>query len=329
LGTKILLVALLHHNNDAYASNNRILHPKTDGNILFSDERKIALKRCEAKRSDSLPERVPVYKNLSGFSPIPASATEAGSPFDAMLAHSFRQNDQLLHNVFASGFSAPFASGNGEANPPVLHAGMLHYADEININAEVILKPGTPLIWRARNKIKIAAKINGKGMGAPANTDGDFGGSGGGSASTAGKRCVLPLTNPAIEIAGAALNTAGVPLDEIWASRCCLLLQSSKGAGAGSTEGADAGGLGGGIVVLCAPVIEFDAATGSIDVSGMPGSGNGGCGGGGLVLLYAGEIIGLRADGANPNVLVQGGQPTAPGTGKAGGNGLLLQKIIS
>ena len=328
-GTKFLLVALLHHNDDAFSSNIRTLNPGTDGNLLLSEEKKIAVKRIKLKTSGVIPERVPTYLPLTGFSPIPASATEAGSPIDSMLADSFRQNDHLLHNVFASGFSAPFASRNSEANPPALNAGTLHFADEININSEVLLKPGTPLIWRARNKIKIAAKINGKGMGAPANTDGDFGGSGGGSATTAGKRCVLPLTNPAIVMAAGAVNTAGVALDASWASRCSLLLQACKGAGAGSTEGADAGGLGGGIVVLCAPVIEFDAANGSIDVSGMPGAGNGGCGGGGLVLLYAGEIIGLRADGANPNVLVLGGQPTAPGTGKAGGNGLLIQKIIS
>ena len=325
-GINYLLVAILHHPNDAYSTNIRTLNPDTDGNLLLSEEKKIAVKRIKLRRSNPIPLRSPNYVPLQGYIPIPATATEACGPFDAILANSFRNNDHILHNILASGFAAPFGSRGNVANPPAPHASDLVFADHLNIAAEVILREATPLIWRARQKITLSAKINGAGKGAPRDSDGDFGGSGGGSSSHTGKQCTLPQSNPPIEIASASVDNPGTNLDPIWASRAWLSLQYSKGAGAGGQSGADPGGIGGGIVVLCAPVIEF-AAGGQIDVRGDQGLTNAGGGGGGLILLIAGEIIGLHADGPTQNILLSGGG--SAGNGKSGGNGLLLQNIIN
>ena len=325
-GTDYLLVAILNHPHDAYATSIRTLNPSTGGNLLLSEEKKIAVKRIKLRRSNPIPENIPSYVPLNGFVLLPASATDVGSPFDTLLADSFRKNDSLIHSVFASGLAAPAGSRGNVANPPTPHAADLVFADQLNIGTEVILREGTPLIWRARQKITLSAKINGKGKGAPRDSDGDFGGSGGGSPSQSGKRCVLPLSSPAIEMAAASVNNPGANLDAAWASRAWLSLQYSKGAGAGGHSGANLGGPGGGIVVLCAPVIEF-AAGGQIDVSGDQGPANAGGGGGGLILLIAGEIVGLQADGATPNIFLAGGG--SAGNGKSGGNGLLVQKLIT
>ena len=327
-GTDYVLVALIHHFHDPFASNNRIINPGSANNLLFSEEKKVSVKRIKLKRADAVSPQEAGKTPICGFTSIPATATGSGSPFDAMLADTFRSNDHLLHALMAAGLAAPFGSRGNMANPPAPDASDLVFADQLNISSEIILRPGIPLIWRARQKITLTAKINGKGKGPSPNTDGDFGGAGGGSATNSGSRCILPHTNPAMEIAAASVNTDGAAVDPVWASRAWLYLQHSKGGGAGGAEGATMGGRGGGIVVLCAPVIEFGAG-GMIDVSGESGAANAGCGGGGLVLLIAGEITGLLTDGAGANVMIQGGQPTAPGTGKAGGNGLLIQKIIA
>jgi hypothetical protein len=135
----------------------------------------------------------------------------------------------------------------------------------------------------------------------------------------------LPQSAPPTVIAAAAANTDGTALDPVWASRALLMLAASKGAGAGGDDGANLGGLGGGIVVLCAPVIAF-FGDGAIDASGANGAANAGGGGGGLIVLIAGEITGLRDSGANPNVTAAGG--ASAGTGKPGGAGQILIKRI-
>ncbi len=326
LGKSLVLVALLHHNDDAYTTANQIIDPNTDGTVLYSAERKIAIKRIKAKRRAAIPNNIPTKISLAGFSTIPASATESGAPFDEMLANSFKLNDEVLHEVFASGFAGLQGSRGITVNPPAPNAGELLFADELNINTEILLKQGQPLIWRARNKITLTAKINGKGKGAATATEGDFGGSGGGSPSQSGKRCVLPLSTPAIEIAAASVNNPGADLDPVWASRASLVLPYSKGGGSGGDSGANQGGPGGAIVVLCAPEIVF-AAGGEIDVSGEPGAANAGGGGGGLVLLIACNITGVQAEGATPNIKLNGGG--SAGNGKTGGKGLLIQKIIT
>lgn len=327
-GKDFLLVALLHHVDDAYATANRVLDPGAVGNVILSEEKKIAFKRIRAVQHAPIPQTVHAAQHLAGFVSIPATATAAGAPYDAFLARAFRQNDELLHQVFLAALSVPAASSGTGGVPTNLDAGTLLFADQIAVDADVTLHQGTPLVWRARRRIVISRKIDGKGKGAPQGSPGDFGGAGGGSASNPGQRCVLPLSNPAIEIAAAAVSTAGADLDPVWASRAALMLHACKGAGAGGADGANPGGLGGGIVVLCAPVIEF-AGSGEIDVSGMTGAGNAGCGGGGLVLLVAGEIIGLRENGPSPNVLTTGGRAGAAASPRDGGNGLLIKKTFS
>lgn len=324
-GKQMVLVALVHHHQDPYQSDLTVLDTGTAaGNVILSNEYKITFKRITVVQQNVPSAPIVEAPPLTNFVRVPDTATTPGAPYDAFLAFAFRQNDNLIERTIQSGLAAPFAArGNVpvSANPdPKAHL----FADNIVVNAPVTAQAGIPVVWTARNKITISATLSAKGKGA-ADT-GDFGGGGGsGSAGNPGKNCQLPRLTPALVTAagGLAVNNPGAPADPVWASRAPLMLTFVKGGAAGGNDGANPGGLGGGVIVLCAPVIELED-NGIIDASGDNGTANAGGGGGGLIILIAREIIGLRDGGANPNVLYNGG--SSSGSGGRGGNGLLLRK---
>lgn len=325
-GKNLALVALLHHaQSDVFSANAVAIDPATANNVTLAD-RKITVKQVKAVQSAAIPSSPPRLP-LADYVAIPASATAPEAAYDAFLGMAFRINDGLF-NQLAMSRLAQIMSNRGfdgaQTNPDPK---LLLFADTITIDADTSLTAGMPLTWFARRKITISKTLNAKGLGAPRAGDGDFGGAGGGGATSAGKKCSVPRSNPAIDMAigGGIGANAGANLDLAWASRALLMLPFCKGAGAGGDDGANLGGLGGGIVVLCAPVIEF-AGDGKIDAAGANGAANAGGGGGGLIVLIAGEIIGLVDSGATPNVIVAGG--TSSGTGGAGGAGLLLRKVF-
>ena len=324
-GKDMVLVVLLHHPNDPYNSNNRKIDPAADNNLLLSGETKVAIKRFTAKTLGSAPPALAQRPPLNGFVDVPASATEPGAPYDAFLAAAFRQNDAVLYNVFMGALSAPLASIAESApleNPDPKGVWVANHI-VVDTVAGIESGAGIPLVWYARESIVLSNIVRAKGRGAASGADGDFGGTGGGGASSVGHPCVLPRSNPALELAagGAQGNAPGTTVDPAWASRALLMLPFCKGGAAGGDDGTNRGGGGGGVVVLCAPVIEF-ADNGKIDASGSDGAANAGGGGGGLIVLIANEIRGLRDAGPDPNVLVNGGG----GGGGRGGNGLVIVK---
>lgn len=324
-GKDLVLAVLLHDAQiDEYTATARVLDPATAGNVTAA-ERKITVKQVKAIQSPAIPT-LAVRPPLAGYLAIPASATAPEAAYDAFLGQAFRLNDGLFNRLVLARFAQPWSNRGTDGILTNPDAKSLVFADTITVDADIALQPGMPLIWFARKKITISKTINAKGLGASRAGDGDFGGAGGGG-GTAGKKCSLPRSNPTIDLAagGAAGSNAGAPLDAAWATRALLQLPFCTGAGAGGDDGANLGGLGGGIVLLCAPVIEF-AAGGKIDATGANGVGNAGGGGGGLIVLIAGETINLNDAGPNQNVLVAGG--ASSGTGGAGGGGLLLRRTF-
>jgi hypothetical protein len=322
-GKDLALVAILHYPGvDEYTSNGKVLNPATANNV-GAGERKVSAHKIKAVQSAAIPA-LTVRQPLAGYVNIPASATAPEAPYDAFLAQAFRLNDGLFNKLALSRFAQPISNRgtDGVTNNPDAKA--LLFADTITMTASVSSQAGVPLIWFARNKITISQPITAKGFGALRTGDGDFGGGGGGGASSAGKKCSLPRSNPAIDIgAGGAIgNNAGANLDATWATRALLQPTFCSGGGAGGDDGANLGGLGGGVVILCAPTIEF--AGGQIDASGAAGAGNAGGGGGGLIILIASEVKNMVVTGAGQNIFIGGG--TSGGTGGTGGAGLIMQK---
>lgn len=264
---------------------------------------------------------------LSGFISVPEQATTGGAPIDAFQADAFRRNDVLFEQVMQGLLSSPYmpAGIDGDVTNP--DPKQFVNAKTIIVNSMINLMAGVPLIWMAREKITINHTINAKGRGAQSGHPGDFGGSGGGGA-TAGQPCNMPFSTDPI-IPASAAGSIGVGLDalsepERWKlSRIPLFLPWLKGGAAGAASSATAAGAaGGGVVCLCAPVIELIHLTGKIDASGVTATdSNGGGGGGGLVFLVARQIVNATA---GATVLVNGGPSVAGGSGQAGGNGKLI-----
>jgi hypothetical protein len=259
---------------------------------------------------------------LTGFISVPEQATTGGAPIDAFQADAFRRNDTLFEQVMQALLSSPFMPSGTDGDVADPDAKQFVNAKTISVNTARNLTAGVPLIWIARDKITISNTINARGMGAQAGQPGDFGGGGGGGA-TGGQPCNMPFSTDLILTASAA-GAVGRNLDtaDAWKlSRIPLFLPWLKGGAAGS----DSGGAGGGVICLCAPVIELIDPNGKIDARGADaGAGNKGGGGGGLVLLIARQV--LNANGGS-TVLINGGA-AAGGTGKAGGNGKLITQIF-
>jgi hypothetical protein len=284
---------------------------------------------------------------LTGYASIPANATLPGAPIDAFLLRTLRQNDDFFESKIRALFASPFLPMGGlfptGLNQNIVITGPItdthrvfnYNVKKIELQAALDTKPGVPLIWCATEEIVLKANINATGKGALKDQKGDFGGSGGARTGVNGIKCELPLVTPTIDLAGASTGPSGVGTAalEMWVSRLFSFLHVAKGGGPGARQNApDAGGEGGGIVVLCAPKIKLDGAV--IEAKGTPGiagadtHGNGG-GGGGVVILIAHEFDNVVL---GTNVHVDGGAGSAPvgkTAGGNGGNGLALKIQIS
>jgi hypothetical protein len=252
---------------------------------------------------------------LPGFISIPEQAVVGGAPVDAFQADAFRRNDVLFEQVAQSLLASPFVPNGTDGIPADADLDPRRFinAREIVVGTAKPLTARVPLIWFARERIVLNANLDGKGMGAQAGEKGDFGGSGGGGGA-AGQDCVMPFSTEVI-LAGGAAGAPGLAVDSLgpanaWkTSRALLYLPYLKGGAAG------AAGAGGGVICLCAPVIEIRGAA-EIDASGADGAGGGG---GGLVLLIARKFVNVRTTGGMANVKVAGGVGAA-----AGGNGKII-----
>ncbi len=255
---------------------------------------------------------------LQGFISIPEQATTGGAPIDAFQADAFRQNDVLFEQVLQSLLSSPFMPTGTDGDVIDPDPRQVVNAKTIVVNTQRNLTASVPLIWMAREKITLNHTINARGFGAQAGQSGDFGGGGGGGA-TGGQPCNMPFSGDTI-LAASAAGAAGRNLDtaDAWKiSRALLFLPWLKGGAAGS----DSGGAGGGVVCLCAPLIELIDPNGKIDARGADaGAANKGGGGGGLIILIARQIV--NANGGT-TILINGGA-AAGGSGAAGGNGKFI-----
>lgn len=322
---EFVLVALLHHIGDPFASKLVKIGSVADANnLILSDERKAMFKVVKVKKPATAPPSVsaPSHLPLMGFVTVPATATAAEAPIDAFLGMAFRLNDDLIQSALISRLAQPFSNRGVDAPTSAsLDARSFYLADTIILDKEIELQEGVSLIWCARKKITLSKKIIAKGKGDILTGVGDFGGSGGGG-NTVAFDCVLPnqQTVQTRTAVGGAINTVGQDANEQWASRVLLMLPSTKGGSMGGGNSVVLG-VGGGVVVLCAPIIEF-IGEGAIDASGGNGGGNNGGGGGGVIVLLAGEIIGHTPEKTN----IEGG--ISASTGGKGGKGFLMIKRI-
>ena len=252
---------------------------------------------------------------LQGYTEIQAASTAAGSAITSTLADALRTNDILFEKVAQALLASPFVPNGMDGDPTDadIDAKKFINARNLVIGTDKPLTSGVPLIWFARERIVINAKIDAKGKGSPAGQSGDFGGSGGGAG---GGNCTMPFSTDILVQNGASAETI-IP-DEAWRiNRALLYLPHLKG-GAGGGGGATAGS-GGGVVCLCAPIIEF-TPSGIIDASGNDGTAGAGGGGGGLIILITNQILPLSFAVAPPKVLVNGGIGSP-----SGGNGRILK----
>jgi hypothetical protein len=265
---------------------------------------------------------------LENFISVPEAATVAGAPIDAFQANAFRQNDALFEKIVQALMCSPFmpsaATALADSSDVTVNnnnfALKFLNAKTISVTTTCIATQRVPIIWIARERITISELIDASGMGADGGQTGDFGGSGGGGTAV-GPACFMPLSAKAeadrIMLGGAAGGIGNNLVDSWQLSRALLHLPWLVG-GAG---GANAGGKGGGVVCLCAPIIEL-RGNGKIDVSGQKATGvNTGGGGGGLVILIARQILNANE---GSTILINGGSHAASGSG-AGGNGKFIR----
>lgn len=324
---EFILLILVHHELDEFDSTER------DVQQLVLTSSKAALKYIKVEEFTGTVPNLDRKKPLAGFISIPASATQAYMPFDAMLGNAFRANDEFFLKKIKNALVHP--SMPGPSTDSILHNGTTNIIDStqilnaltIVVDADLSTTEEVPLIWYATEKITINQTINALGKGAK--EKGDFGGSGGGG-STDGHDCEFPISGITMVTGGAAgasgaSGSNGNVLGEEWASRAMLLGALCKG---GSGGGSASGGRGGGVVILCAPTIEF-GTDGNIDASGaVGGSGKAGGGGGGLVILIAHQFINVQEPSNPPNIIVAGGlgSTTSGMTGGTGGEGFIIKK---
>lgn len=323
--TRCCLMAILHHPQDAYQPHQTGGSAETNPEIIATRHRQVALREIQLVAfTGTLPPSIPVLTS-KGYVAIPPSATAANAPVDALLGMAMRDNDEFFQQNIQQLLLAPFANNSVnndivfDANTGApLDANLLLSVKKIDVAAN-ITAGNAPLIWCAQESITLKATIDASGKGAVANQPGDFGGGGGGSATLAGPVCQMPVS--AIKLVdGGAVNSDGAPSTKKAASRALTCLAFCKGGAGGANDGAALGGAGGGVVVLCAPVIRFEAGA-NIDVSGKKGaSGNAGGGGGGLIILIANELVGYNE---NTHTKISGGAKS--GTSGIGGTGFVLK----
>ena len=263
-----------------------------------------------------------------GFTNITEKAFAGGAPIDVLHSQTFRENDLLFRELFTSVMCSPLIPKEiVDDDPNSFSPIRIIQRKDIIIESEVVLTEQVPLLWLATEKIEIGAIINGKAKGAPAGKDGDFGGAGGGGTGGKGGDCRLPFSDALLLNGGQNPGDVGEtftnPDDaKAWASRAYSLISFCKGGAGGglSSQATGAGGLGGGIVFLCAPSIRITTG-GGIDVSGVDGSDGVGGGGGGLIVLIGNEIA-----VEDQNVNIAGGNSL--GGGARGGDGIFIKRTI-
>lgn len=264
---------------------------------------------------------------LNTFITIPPDATQAGAPITATVADALRENDHFFEQYLKVILATPLIPKAATNEPTVSNPSAIAFINtrEVLVNTPIDVATKAPLIWLATEKITISDTINATGKGAQGTETGDFGGSGGGHASTVGRACLLPLSNHLLLPGGinsdTDINRNGKPLTEDLASRALSILAFCKGGATGAEDGTNAGGTGGGVVFLCAPEIEI-TSSGSIEANGTNGvGGNAGGGGGGLIVLITYNLI------ENGNLSADGGNGV--GTGGKGGDGLIWKIVYS
>lgn len=319
-GTGFVLLALAHHADDAYPTGG-----VTDPNVLVRGERLAAMKYIQTVAyAGVLPDAPPMLATVPGYVTIPASATAANAPLDAILLRALRQNDRVFANLLENIAATPqgFAYSAGIVTNPSTSQWIS--ADQIRLETAAILTSKAPLCWMAKEKIYLNALLDATGAGATAGAAGDFGGGGGAAGVGAdGGACQNQVTLQ--NIIPAATGTAnGAAADEAWASRALLALGSCVGgAGGGGTNG----GRGGGVICLLAPTIEF-GPNGRIQANGANGSsGNAGGGGGGIVILIANQFVNVNKIDPNRNVFADKGNRI--GTAGDGGNGVVIKITVT
>jgi hypothetical protein len=244
--------------------------------------------------------------------------------------------------------------GDGSAGPYSCTSGTCNLGDErwvssftVSAGATLVVAANNgPLIIRSPGTCTVAGTISNSvntGNGGGVLNEGDFGGAGGGGGggTLAGKGGLLSVGPGGLPVVdsgpkGAANGGAGGNAQSTTTGQLHELLSGGAfwpiGGGTGGVGGSSGsgtggqGGNGGGAVILVCNAINF---TGTIDVSGAPGSsapaantGAGGGGGGGYVILSA---VNFTAKTGTINVSGGAGgscnsQPTC-GAGGAGGNG--------
>jgi hypothetical protein len=249
---------------------------------------------------------------LQGFTEIQAGSTSAGSAITSVLADAFRTNDILFEKVAQALLASPFVPNGSDGDPADADIDARKFLNARNLvmGTNKVLTAGVPLVWFARERIVINAKLDAMGKGASPGQSGDFGGSGGG---IGGGDCRMPFSTDILVQNGADAETLA-PAEAWRISRSLMYLPHLKGGAGGPALN---GGSGGGVVCLCAPIIEI-GSVGLIDASGADGA-NGG-GGGGLVILIANSFLNVNTNMAPLNVLVNGG-----GGGHAGGSGRIMR----
>jgi hypothetical protein len=290
---------------------------------------------------------------LEGYKQIAPASTLGGAPIDSSQVDAFRSNDVLFEKLIQALMCSPFMpssaiGGIGTGDVVINKLGITDAdnnvlvgladvakqfinAKSIHLTAKCSLTPSVPLIWIARDRITISAEIDAVGKGAQSGETGDFGGSGGGALKV-GFDCVMPFVTIGEKeeedvksrkriLKGGAMSNSGLNLQnaEAWKlSRALLYLPWLKGG----ASGADNGGAGGGVICLCAPIIEIKEG-GKINAAGANASDQDkGGGGGGFVYLVGRQILNTVEE---TTVFIKGGIAPDGGFGKAGGNGMYVK----
>ena len=247
-------------------------------------------------------------------------------------------NDYVFDHFGSGGLGAVTISGNTTYQP-----GAREYTN-FTVNSGVTLTKGSdypgPLIIKCTGTLTISGKIEASNPWTKQDTGGSGGSGGGGNSGGSASTSDTNHTDVAAGADGAAVNVAGnagsnadvSAIEAQLTTRNSLYYGGSAGSngGTGGSGTAGAGGEGGGVIILIAETIDFNAS-GEIDVSGADGvagtilSGGGGGGGGGMILMLYET---LNTDSGT--YTVSGGSGGGGNkTGGAGGDGYTFKKDIA
>ncbi len=107
---------------------------------------------------------------LNGYKRVSSEATKEGQVISSGMVDSFRSNDALFEGILKALLCNPLMASGFDRDQPESGKPLDPYAfinaQLLEINSEVNLDAGIPLIWFARQKIILNAKINANGKGA-------------------------------------------------------------------------------------------------------------------------------------------------------------------